>query len=300
MNSQVNKTITKEPFVLSVKIADYAMFTKMRLTLLVVISAILGYLIAAPTIDFGILISLIIGGYLITGASNSFNQIIEKDLDKLMKRTENRPLPSGRMSLTEAYISATVMSLGGILILFFFVNPLCGVLGAFSEFIYVLMYTPLKRISPIAVAVGAVAGSVPPMLGYIAYTGHFGLAAGILFAIQFIWQFPHTWAIAWKSDKDYSKAGFKLMPSDTGKSKFSALIILLYALLTIPASILPIFAGMGNIWTVLLLIILGIGFCIPAINLYNKLEEKSATKLMFYSFAYLPLALIVLYVGKFF
>ena len=300
MGVTANKTIAKQRPAISLKIADYVSFTKMRLSLLVVFSAVFGYLIAAPTVDFTILLLLIIGGYLVTGASNGFNQIIERDLDKLMKRTKNRPLPTGRMSLTEAYITATVMGAAGILLLYFGINPLCGVLGALALFLYVLIYTPLKRISPIAVFVGAFPGSIPPMLGWVAYSGHFGLAPGLLFAVQFMWQFPHFWAIAWKADEDYAKAGFKLLPSKSGKSRTSALIILVYALFTIPISFLPAAFGIVKMWTIIPMFLIGMGFSFPAIKLYFKLSEKSATRLMFYSFAYLPLALVILYVGKFF
>jgi len=215
MNLSSSRTLSI-PQLLLVKIADYAAFFKMRLTSLVVFSAIFGYLIAAESVDWMSLIFLVLGGVLITGASNGFNQIIEKDLDKLMSRTNKRPLVTGRMSVIEAYWVASTAAFLGITILWFMLNPLSGVLGALALFLYVAVYTPLKQITPWAVFAGAFPGAIPPMLGYVAYSNSFGLEAGLLFALQFMWQFPHFWAIAWKADKDYAKAGFRLLPSKGG------------------------------------------------------------------------------------
>jgi len=201
-----------------VKSGIYAEFFKLRLSMLVVFSAVLGFFIAAGSdFSWSLLLFLVVGGFLVTGSSNGFNQIIEKDLDILMERTKGRPLPTGRMNALEGYIVASISGAAGIAILWYGLNPLSGILGALALFIYVMLYTPMKRISPFAVFVGAFPGAIPPMLGWVAFNGSFGLEAGILFAIQFIWQFPHFWAIAWKADEDYSRAGFKLLPSAGGK-----------------------------------------------------------------------------------
>lgn len=201
------------PNTISHKIADYAAFFKLRLASLVVFSAILGYLIAVDHIVWTDLIWLCIGGFLVTGSSNGYNQIIEKELDKLMDRTKVRPLVTGRMTKPEALVVASTSGLIGVLILWLKLNPLSGLLALISLILYVVIYTPLKQKTPWAVFVGAFPGAIPPMLGWVAATGHFGLEPGLLFATQFMWQFPHFWAIAWKADNDYAKAGFHLLPS---------------------------------------------------------------------------------------
>jgi len=282
---------------ISSKVGDYASFIKLRLSSLVVFSAVLGYMLAVPSIDWAVLTILCIGGFLVTGSSNGFNQIIERDLDKLMDRTKERPLVTGRMSLTEAFVIASVFGAIGVAMLFY-LNTLTGVLGVLALFSYVAIYTPLKRITPWAVLVGAFPGAIPPMLGWVAATGTFGLEAGILFALQFMWQFPHFWAIAWKINDDYLKAGFKLLPSPQGRDQLSAFLILLYTLFMIASSFLPIFFGMAGIGAAIVIGLAGILMLIPAINLYRKNAMKSATKLMFASFIYIPMVLFALYFDK--
>jgi heme o synthase len=282
---------------ISSKIGDYAAFIKLRLASLVVFSAVLGYMLAVPAIDWTILSILCIGGFLVTGSSNGFNQIIERDLDKLMDRTKGRPLAKGTMSLTEAFFVASFSGLigGGML---FYLNTLTGVLGVLALFSYVAIYTPLKRITPWAVFIGAFPGAIPPMLGWVAATGSFGLEPGILFALQFMWQFPHFWAIAWKIDDDYLKAGFRLLPSPNGRDSLSAFLILVYTLFMIASSFLPIMFGMAGMGAAIFIAIAGIVMLIPAINLYRTNEMKSATKLMFASFVYIPVVLIAMYFDK--
>lgn len=282
---------------LAAKLVDYALFIKLRLASLVVFSAILGYMLAVPAINWTTLIILSIGGLLVTGSSNGFNQIIEKDLDKLMDRTKNRPLAADRMSLTEAYFVAFASGIVGISMLFY-LNILSGILGVLALFIYVAIYTPLKRITPWAVFVGAFPGAIPPMLGWVAATGSFGLEAGILFALQFMWQFPHFWAIAWKVNDDYLKAGFKLLPSPNGRDQLSAFLILVYTLFMIASSFLPIVFKMAGIGATIFIAIANILMLIPALNLYRKNSMKSATKLMFASFVYIPIVLFALYFDK--
>jgi len=272
------------------RVKDYAQFAKLRLASLVVFSAFLSYLLAAGFmgIDWFKVLALVIGGFLVTGASNGINQIIEKDLDKLMHRTRNRPLAAGRMSVSEGAMLAAVMGVIGIWTLWYFLNPLSGVLGALALLLYTAIYTPLKRITPFAVLVGAFPGAIPPMLGYVAETGTFGLIAGLLFAVQFMWQFPHFWAIAWKLEEDYNRGGFSLLPSKGGRDKASAFQILIYSLFLIPVSLLPVLfmdmgwiaggiVGASSLW-----------FFWKSVKLFHSCSDKDATALMFASFIYLP------------
>jgi len=297
MNLSSSRTLSI-PQLLLVKIADYAAFFKMRLTSLVVFSAIFGYLIAAESVDWMSLIFLVLGGVLITGASNGFNQIIEKDLDKLMSRTNKRPLVTGRMSVIEAYWVASTAAFLGITILWFMLNPLSGVLGALALFLYVAVYTPLKQITPWAVFAGAFPGAIPPMLGYVAYSNSFGLEAGLLFALQFMWQFPHFWAIAWKADEDYAKAGFRLLPSKGGKDMTSAFLILLYSLFLLLVSLLPFLFGLAGHVALYITLFAGLIMIWPSIRLFRLKTDKEAMKVMFASFIYIPIVLIAWYLDK--
>ncbi len=283
------------------------MFTKMRLASLVVFSAAICYGIAAKEVDFMQLFWLTLGGFLVTGSSNGFNQIIEKDLDGLMSRTQNRPLPQNRMTEIEGFVIASILGLAGIFILYHFMNPLSGFLGLLALLLYSLVYTPLKRVTPFAVFVGAIPGSIPPLLGYVAYTGTFSVQAAILFGIQFMWQFPHFWAIAWRLDSDYAKAGFKLLPSPGGKDSRSAFQALVYTIGLVPVSLLPVaFKMSGNISAIIILLV-GIIFVYQAQQLYKFSsqplvdEEKSneaARKLMFGSFFYLPIVQLAILLDK--
>ncbi len=273
------------------KIKDYALLLKLRLAFLVVLSALSGYLFVGG--DFNLnFVYLIIGGFLITGASNGFNQIIERDLDKKMNRTSNRPIPAGRMTINEAFIIATGSGIVGTFLLFQ-INYFAGILGLLAFVIYVFIYTPLKRMTPWAVFVGAFPGAIPPMLGVLAVTGTFegenGLIAGLLFFIQFVWQFPHFWAIAWVLDDDYAKAGFSLLPSKQRKSKRSAFHIMTYTLFMVPVSILPWTLDWTSEITLLAATLAGMWFFVKAYMLYIRLDDKSARKLMFASFIYLPI-----------
>lgn len=278
------------------KIKDYATFSKLRLASLVVFSALCGYLMAADKTDWRNLALLLIGGFLVTGSSNGFNQIIERIPDSLMKRTQNRPLPQNRMSLKEALIIASVMGLSGVILLYL-INPLSALLGAIALMLYTVVYTPLKKETPFAVFVGAFPGAVPPMLGYIAFTGALDLNVWILFAVQFIWQFPHFWAIAWKLDDDYKLAGFKMLPSGN-RDKSSGYLILVYTLMMIPVSLLPVFFGLSGYKSGIVILIAGIIFLIQAIKLFNTLSPEAASKLMFTSFFYLPVVQVAMVLDK--
>ncbi|MEO1435796.1 MAG: heme o synthase, partial [Bacteroidota bacterium] len=229
------------------KLQDLKMLVKLRLNLLVVFSSGIGYALAAgPTLDFVNLFLICLGGFLVTGSANALNQVLERDYDKLMPRTATRPIASGRMEVSEAVLYAGLMGVVGIMILGLF-NPLTAMIGSISLFIYAFVYTPMKRVSSIAVLIGAFPGALPPLIGYVAFTGFIGPEALALFGIQFMWQFPHFWAIAWVSHDDYIKGGYFLLPSKGGQDKNSAMQCLIYALLLIPVSLFPYFLGTTGI-----------------------------------------------------
>lgn len=266
---------------------NFLLFTKFRLSFLVVLSALSGYLFAGGK-DLQIIVFLILGGAFVTAASNGANQIWEKDLDKLMNRTSNRPIPTGKMSVNSAYIIVTGLLIIGTILLYL-INLKSALLG-FAGFVsYVFLYTPLKTRTPWAVFVGAFPGAIPPFLGAIAATNEFGFLPGILFFVQFTWQFPHFWAIAWVTHDDYQKAGFNLLPSANGKSKQSAFQIMLYSLALIPFSLTPwVFNWTGDV-TFVIASLLGIFFFYYAYKLFLNLQDSDARKLMFASFVYLPI-----------
>lgn len=269
------------------KLKQYISFTKFRLSFLVVVSALSGYLFNGGS-DYYEIFLLMIGGMLVTAASNGSNQIWEKDIDGLMKRTAKRPLPMKEMSLTEACIVVAVSLIVGLIMLAM-INWPAFYLGIAAYISYVFIYTPLKRITPWAVFVGAFPGAIPPMLGAIAATGEFGFIPGILFFVQFTWQFPHFWAIAWVVDADYRAGGFSLLPSKKGKSKESAFQIALYSLALIPFSLLPWWLEMTGIWTLIIGSVLGAWFFLLSYKLFLSMDDKDARKLMFASFVYLPI-----------
>ncbi|MDG1146773.1 MAG: heme o synthase [Crocinitomicaceae bacterium] len=269
------------------KVKTYMVFTKFRLSALVIISALSGYLFVGGN-DGLELTFLLVGGLFITAASNGANQIWERELDILMKRTEKRPLPQGEMSVNEAYIVVTVSLIVGAVLLYL-INLPSVLLGLLAFVLYVFAYTPMKRISPWAVFVGAIPGAIPPMLGAIACTGKFGLIPGILFFVQFIWQFPHFWAIAWVAYDDYKAGGFSLLPSKHGKSKNSAYQMVIWSIALIPFSLLPWVIGASGIYSMVIATLLGVGFFYYAYRLLLTCDDKDARKLMFASFIYLPI-----------
>lgn len=300
-----NTTRIEKQFTLMSKISDYAQFIKLRLASLVVLSAAIGFVIGCHTnnleVNWSKMLMLIIGGFLVTGSSNGFNQIIEKDPDKLMDRTQNRPLPQERMSVNESFVLAGIMGIAGVAILWFFMNPLSGILGTLALILYTVVYTPLKRITPFAVFVGAFPGAIPPLLGVVAATEGFGnipLQAWILFVGQFIWQFPHFWAIAWVLDEDYKKAGFNMLPSIGGRDKSSAFQILVYTLFLFPMSLLPVLFGMSGSVSVIIISVCSIFFIWQAYTLYKECTVEAARKLMFGSFVYLPAVQLAVMFGK--
>ena len=279
--------IVAEKTSFSEKFRAYIVFTKFRLSALVVVSALTGYLFVGGSSGYEITL-LLVGGLLVTAASNGSNQIWERDLDKLMKRTEKRPIPQGKMTVNEGYAVVVFCLVVGTAMLYM-INLYSALLGLFAYVSYVFMYTPLKRITPWAVFVGAIPGAIPPMLGAIAYTGEFGMIPGVLFFVQFTWQFPHFWAIAWVAYDDYKAAGFSLLPSKEGKSKNSAYQIVVYSLALIPFSLLPWLMGITGTVSLIIAGALGAGFFFYAFRLLLTCDDKDAKKLMFASFIYLPI-----------
>lgn len=282
------------------KFSDYLQLVKVRLTMSVVFSAGVGYVLGVDsTINFFLLGILLLGGFLITGAANGLNQIFEKDLDKLMTRTGNRPVAAGRLSATEAYVVSLILGLLGAFLLNYFFNFLSSMIGVLSLVIYAFVYTPLKQKSRIAVFAGAIAGAAPPVIGYVAVTGTIDLWCILLFTLQFLWQFPHFWAIAWMLDDDYKKAGFRLLPSLNGRTKLSAFITLFSTSLIIPLVLFFYFENYVGIIIGILMLLLTMNFTYQAYLLYKTRKMESAKKLMFGSFYYLPLVQILLMISKY-
>jgi len=295
----LSKTITNtvKPDVIS----DFKEITKMRLAVSVVFSSVAGYFLGAEVVDFVIVLLLAVGGYLMVGASNAFNQIIERKLDAKMNRTKNRPIPSGRMSVTTASIIATLFTILGIAVLYV-INPVTAMFGGISIFLYTCVYTPLKRKTPLSVFVGAFPGAIPFMLGWVAATNDFSIESGTLFMIQFFWQFPHFWALGWWLYDDYKRGGFFMLP--TGKrDKGTAVQIILYSIWTVVVSLVPVFGVTGRLYltpvSAILILLLGIGMLYYAVKLYKKKDEKTAKQLMFASVSYITLLQIIYVLDKF-
>ena len=275
--------------------------TKARLALSVVFSSIAGYFLAVDVVDFNELILLVVGGYSIVGASNSFNQIIEKDKDVLMDRTKNRPLPAKEITTQNAFWISVFLTLIGLLCLYF-INYKTAFFAAISVFLYTCVYTPLKPITPLSVFVGAIPGAIPFMLGWVAATGSFGIEPGTLFMIQFFWQFPHFWALGWMLDDDYKKAGFIMLPTGN-RDKSTALQIILYIIWMMIISVFPYTGLTGDLTlsfgSTIAILMLGIIMLVLAINLYNKMDISSARKLFYSSILYLTLIQIIYLIDKF-
>ena len=282
-------------------LADFKAVTKMGLSISVVFSSLAGYLLAADSVHFQTLILLAIGGYFMVGASNVFNQIIERDLDALMERTKNRPIPAARMSVTYAFILAIVLTIG-VLSILYSINERTAMFGAISICLYTSAYTPLKTKTPLSVFVGAIPGAIPFMLGWVAATGKFGIEAGILFMLQFFWQFPHFWAIGWFLHEDYQKAGFNMLP--TGKQdKGTALQTIIYTVWTILISIVPVFGFTGrlqlSIAAMILTLAAGSWFLYFGFRLFKNQTNKAARQLMLSSVIYITLIQIIYVSDKF-
>jgi len=301
-NALAEVQIIAQRTITQVKVKDLIALMKLKLSALVVLSAVLGYLMGTNSPVMAECVLLALGGLLLTGGSNGFNQIWERNLDAKMNRTMNRPLPQGSLSVTIAFIWCSFISILGVSILWLTLNPLCGILGILALYSYVVIYTPLKRVNSISVTAGAFPGAIPPMLGYVAASGSFGLEPGLLFAMQFMWQFPHFWAIAWLAKDDYDKGGFKMLPFNKGKTKFTAWYTCFVTFLLIPVSILPWFLGneepmIGNVAGISTLVMSSIFFLI-SLGFAMKQKDNWAKRLMFASFFYLPIVQILYVLDK--
>jgi heme o synthase len=271
----------------------YFELLKARLSMLVAFSCAFGFSLASPSqIDWVVLSALTISGFLLSGASVALNQVLERNYDKIMTRTMARPIPTGRLSVNEAIVFSVSVLMLSLVILWFATNPLTVLLSFISMVLYVFVYTPLKRVGPIAVFVGAFPGALPPLLGWIAATGSVSYEAMIIFGIQFIWQFPHFWAIAWVADDDYKKAGFKLLPSGGGKDQNTAIQIMTYTLFLLPLGLFPAWIGLTGINSAVVATLCGVGFLSSTFALMKTGSQQSAKRIMFGSFLYLPIVQI--------
>jgi len=288
------------------KIKDYLQLIKLSLSIMVVFSSVVSYLLAPKVVEYEwrMIGLLFVAGMLVTGSANAINQVVEKNTDAQMKRTGNRPIASGRMSETEGWAFAIITGLIGVCMLGYFFNWLSAMVAAFSLFLYAFVYTPMKKVSSMAVLMGAVPGALPCLIGWAAGDDRLSLGGWVLFAIQFLWQFPHFWAIAWIAHNDYSRVGFKLLPADKGPTKFTALQTVIYSLLLLPVTMVPYFTGMCSYSDLsgqisLTLVVLANLFMIGrSAKLYQTMEVSAARKVMFGSYLYLPVVLLALLLSK--
>ena len=290
-------TIKRSGF--STKLRDYKELVKFTLNITVVFSSIMAYMLV-PNIEFNLkmLILLGLGGFLVTGSANTINQIYEKDSDALMKRTGSRPIAAGRMGLTEAWTFAVLSLLLGVFIMWQYFNMESALLSLLSWFLYSFIYTPLKKVSAISVLIGAFPGAFPCLIGWVAGADSFSIGGWVLFAIQFIWQFPHFWAIAWVAHRDYDKAGFKLLPNQNEPTRNTALQAIGYSLLMVPLGFLPYYTGISGQYSMWFLLAANVAMIIQCIRLYKDMDVKAARRVMFSSYIYLPVVLISLLADK--
>jgi heme o synthase len=281
------------------KIKDYLKLIKPALSIMVVFSSVLAYLLV-PHIEskyvnpLQMTLLLAIGGLLVTGSANTINQIVEKDTDAMMKRTASRPVAAGRMSVAEAWIFAVITGIAGIFILGYFFNWTSAGLASFSLFLYAFIYTPLKKVNAVAVLVGAFPGALPCLIGWAAGDETLGAGGWVLFVLQFLWQFPHFWAICWIAYKDYSTAGFKLLPSEKGPTKFTALQTVIYSLLLLPIGVVPYLIGMSGMVSLIIVALANLFMVWQCVRLYREMDVKAARRVMFSSYIYLPVVLFAL------
>ena len=280
------------------KARAYFQLLKFRLSLTVAFSSAMGYMLGAREISWSRTLLVVLGGLLVTGSANIINQVFEKDLDKLMHRTEGRPLPTGRVSPNEAWVFCVILGGVGLALLAYYFNPLTAALSFLSLVLYGFIYTPLKTISPVCVAVGAIPGGLPPLIGWVAATGFVGIPAWVLFGIQFMWQFPHFWAIAWVADDDYKRAGFKMLPSPGERDLRTAFQIMTYTVLLIPVSLLPLVLGISGRVSAGVALVCGVLFLLVTVQLMRTQDRKAALSIMFASFLYLPIVQIALVLDK--
>ncbi len=300
--SKMNSTVISDTKTsMDTLLSDLKQLTKVGLSLSVVFSSVAGYLLAVDVINYTTLLLLALGGFFMVGASNAFNQIIERDTDALMLRTKNRPLPTGRMSVNFAMTIAVLFTISGLSILYS-INPKTALFGAISIFLYTSVYTPLKSVTPLTVFVGAIPGAIPFMLGWVAATNQFGIEAGLLFMIQFFWQFPHFWAIGWLQFEEYKKAGFNMLPMNT-KDKSAVKQIIFYTVIMIFVSIVPVLKLSGEFYiyplTAVIVALLGVVMLYYGLKLHKSQQNTDARKLMLASVLYITVVQIVYVVDKF-
>lgn len=280
------------------KARAYFQLLKFRLSFTVAFSSAIGYILGAKELSLSRALLVMLGGLLVTGSANIINQVFEKDLDKMMRRTEGRPLPTGRITPKEAWVFCVLLGVAGLSLLAYCFNPLTAALSLLSLILYGFIYTPLKTISPICVAVGAIPGGLPPMIGWVAATGFVGVPAWVLFGIQFMWQFPHFWAIAWVADDDYKRAGFRMLPSPGERDLRTAFQIMTYTVLLIPVSLLPLVLGISGRVSAGVALVCGVLFLLMTVQLMRTQDRKAALSIMFASFLYLPIVQIALVLDK--
>jgi len=284
---------------------DYNQLLKPNLSGMVVFSSVIGYLMA-PDIHFAWtdkavwahIILLFTGGMLVTGGANTINQILERESDSLMSRTRMRPLPDGRMTDTEAWIFAGLTGISGALLLAFFFNPLAGALSFLSLLLYAFAYTPMKKVHPVAVLIGAIPGAMPPLIGWVAATGALSMGGWVLFFLQFFWQFPHFWAIAWVAFDDYNKAGIRMLPTRERETRFTAIQCMLYSIVLIPMATVPRLVGLSGNIAMIVCLLCGLMYFAASVIFYLKNNHAAARRVMFASFIYLPVVLLALVIGK--
>ncbi|MBR2649435.1 MAG: heme o synthase [Sediminibacterium sp.] len=287
-------------FSLATKVKDYFALIKFTLSFTVVFSCVICYLLAPRVVayDWVMIIMLFIAGMLVTGSANAINQAVEKDTDAMMKRTAKRPVASGAMSVSEALTFATIAGIAGVLMMWYFFNLSSALLSAFSLVLYAFIYTPLKKINSIAVLVGALPGALPCLIGWVAGNDDFSAGGWVLFGMQFLWQFPHFWAIAWVAHNDYTTAGFKLLPAKSGPTKFTAVQTVMYSVLMIPVGVLPYYFGLTGIISLWIVMACNIIMVIQSMRLYMNMDVKAARRVMFSSYIYLPIVLLALLADK--
>jgi protoheme IX farnesyltransferase len=280
-------------------IRDYGQLMKFTLSFTVVFSSVVCYLLV-PTVSFDLtsVLLLFTAGMLVTGAANAINQATEKDTDALMKRTSSRPVAAGRMSVDAAWTFALISGVIGIVILASYFNNASAILSGLSLFLYGFIYTPLKKVHSIAVLVGAIPGALPCLIGWVAGADEFSAGGWILFSLQFVWQFPHFWAIAWVVYADYGKAGFKLLPSADGPTKYAAIQAVLYSVILIPIGVLPFIFGMSGVVSMGIVLLANLYMLWRCITLFKKMDIRSARAVMFSSYIYLPVVLLALLADK--
>jgi protoheme IX farnesyltransferase len=282
------------------KIRDYIQLMKPSLSIMVVFSSVISYLLAPKVVEYDWLMILLLfaGGMLVTGSANAINQVVERDTDAQMKRTASRPIASKRLSPQQGWLFAILTGATGVWMLGNWFNWMAALLAAFSLFLYAFIYTPLKKVNSIAVLIGAVPGALPCLIGWVAGQDEFSLGGWILFAFQFFWQFPHFWAIAWVAHGDYSKAGFKLLPSDLGPTKFTAIQTIIYSLLMVPVGFLPYLFELSGVVSMCVLLVSNLFIVWQCVRLYQTMDVKNARRVMFSSYIYLPVVLLALLADK--